>query len=165
MKTVISQQDFAALLRARGGAFPVSVLTRTEPKLKKTGNPYADRGVVRITKRNGFVGGDYESIANNKREKDGGERDFEAGSLPWGTHLDRYFIGHKDALYLKFFPIRAAVEGIDEWQTSDGQPVPFDAIAPFLPERKEADSGVPWRVITLRNIIEATLNGEEYVIR
>lgn len=165
MKTVITKQDFAGLLRERGGAFPVSILTRTEPKLKKKGNPYADRGVVRITKRNGFVGGDYESIANNKREKDGGERDFEAASLPWGRHLDRFFIEHREALYLKFFPIRAAVEGVDEWQTSDGQPVPFDAIAPFLPKREPNESGIQWRAISLRNIIEATLNGQEYVIR
>lgn len=165
MKTVISRQDFAQLLRARGGAFPVSLLTRTEPKLKKKGNPYADRGIVRITKRNGFVGGDYENIANNKREREGEDRSFEAGSLPWGKHLDRFFIEHNEALYLKFFPIRAAVEGIDEWQTSDGQPVSFDQIKDFLPERREDGSGVPWRVITLRNIIEATLNGQEYALR
>lgn len=159
MKT-ITFEEFVARLNARGGCCPVTILTRTQPALRKTGNPFAERGVERIARRNGFVGGDYESIANNKQERAGEARDFEAMPLPWGQHAGRFFIEHKGARYLKFFPIQTGCAGVDEWRTCDGQPLTLDDVRPFLPKHHDAPSGVPWRTIALTNIEEIVIDGE-----
>ena len=159
MKT-ITRDECVAMLNARGGCCPVTILTRTQPALRKTGNPFAMRGVERIARRNGFVGGDYEAIANNQRERAGEARDFEALALPWGRHEGRFFIEHKGARYLKFFPVQNGCGGVDEWRTLDGQPLTLDDVRPFLPKTKEGPGGVPWRTISLANIEEIVIDGE-----
>lgn len=155
----ITRNEFAALLDARGGCAPVGILTVTQPKMRKTGNPFSV--VSRICRRNGFVGGDYESIVNNKQEREGGERDFEAEPLPWGRHVSRFFIAHNGALYLKFFSRRAGVEGVDLW-LADGKAVPEEAVQPFLSAHKESASGVAWRAIKLDNVQEVVMDGQTF---
>jgi hypothetical protein len=139
MKT-ITRTSLVNLLNERGGATPVTILTVTEPKLRKTGNPFAKVGVERETRRNGFVGGSYESIANNKREREGGDRDFTAEPLPWGQHAGRFFITHKGQTYLKLFPVQTGVKATDSWRTKDGQPLSIDDVKPFLPKSGTSSS-------------------------
>lgn len=153
----LSRPEFARLLNERGGACPVTILTHTEPKLLKTGNPFST--VVRVTRRNGFIGGSYENIVNNAQEKQGGERDFEAESLPWGQHAGRFFITHKDNLYLKFFHQHGGVEGVDKW-IADGVEVPVEQVQKFLPKHKDGEAGVAWRAIKLSNILEVVIDGK-----
>lgn len=155
----MTRSEFAAHLNQRGGCTPVGLLTETEPVLRKKDNPNKDKKVVRITRRNGFVGGSYESIVNNLQEKQGGERTFEAEPLPWGRHLNRFFIEHKGVLYLKFFPLASGCNGEDRWEV-DGVAVDFSVIEPFLPKTSESKSGVAWRVITLTNVKEVSLDGD-----
>lgn len=161
--TTMTQAAFADLLNSRGGCTPVGLLTRTSPRVKKTGNPHPE--VFRITRRNGFVGGDYESIANNKREREGGERDFEAEPLPWGQHQGRFFIEHKGNLYLKFFPTKSGCKGEDRWVTPDGVEIDLSVVEPFLPKARPNKSGTPWRTIALSSIEEITLDGETIALK
>jgi len=161
--TTMTRQAFADLLNERGGCSPVGMLTRTEPRVRKTNNP--NPKVVRITRRNGFVGGSYENIANNKREREGGERDFEAESLPWGEHAGRFFIAHKGNLYLKFYPLASGCKGEERWETPDGVEVDLTVIQPFLPKARPGKSGTPWRTIGLNSIEEITLDGETIALK
>jgi len=156
--TKVTQAQFADLLDEFGGCAPITLSTDTQPSLKKTGNPYRDQTVRRIARSNGFVGGTYESIANNKREKAGGDRDFEARSLPWGQHAGRYLIEHKGNFYLKFFP-RAT---IDEQYVADEKPIPRSAIEEFLPKPRENRGGVPWITLKLASIRFVTFNTKSY---
>jgi len=161
--TTMTQAAFADLLNSRGGCTPVGLLTRTQPKVLKRGNP--NPVVFRITRRNGFIGGDYESIANNALERKGEERDFEAEPLPWGQHAGRFFIEHKGRLYLKFFPTKSGCKGEDRWETPDGVEVDLTVIQPFLPKAREGRGGVPWRTIALDSIEEITLDGERIALK
>ncbi len=154
----ITREGFIDLLSLRGGATPVTVLTVTEPRLKKTGNPFV--GVTRETRRNGFVGGSYESIANNKREREGEARDFEAHPLPWGRHYNRYFIEHKGSFYLKVFPVTTGVESVDIWRDEAGNVLSVDDLKPFFPKKSENRGNVEWRTVKVDNIYEITLDGE-----
>ena len=158
MNETMSRNDLVGLLNGRGGCCPVGLLTRTSPKVRKTGNPNPE--VFRITRRNGFVGGSYESIANNKQEREGGERDFEAMPLPWGEHAGRYFVAHKGQMYLKFYPMSSGCGGEDRWVTPDGVELDLSVVKPFLPEHKdEGRGGIPWRTIALTSIEEITVDG------
>lgn len=156
--TTMTRDEFARLLSERTGAFAVGLKTRTEPRVRKTNNP--NPTVVRVTRRNGFLGGDFESCTNNLRERQGGERDFTAQPLPWGEHLNRYLIGHKGALYLKVFPVATGCKGEDRWETPEGKALDFDAeVKPFLPETKQDENKAAWRTIALKSIEEVTMDG------
>jgi hypothetical protein len=91
----ITRTAFYELLSSMNAGTPVGIVTLTEPKMRKTGNPYAGN-CQRLAKRNGFIGCEYESCANNAMERAGLPRDFTAGPLPWGERDGRYFIAHKE---------------------------------------------------------------------
>jgi len=163
MHIVMSRKDFAEMLAKRTGAFPAGMLTKTQPKVRKTGNPFPN--IVRTTRRNVFLGGSYESIVNNAQERQGGERDFTAQELPWGKAVNRFFIAHKDRLYLRYFPVASNCKGEETWTTSEGIQVPYEAIQPFLAESKPSNEvGVSWRTVALDNVHEVTMDGDEIAL-
>jgi hypothetical protein len=157
MSETMTRSGLVDLINAKGGAFPVGLLTKTQPKVRKTGNPYPE--ISRVTRRNMFLGASYESCVNNKQERQGGERDFEAESLPWGEHRGRFLIEHKGKTYLAAYPVASGCHGEDKWITPDGVEVDFSVVEPFLPKSNEPKSGVAWRTIALENILEVSLDG------
>jgi hypothetical protein len=163
MNATMTRTELVDMLNERGGCTPVGILTRTQPRVRKTGNP--NPVVFRITRRNGFVGGSYENIVNNKREREGGERDFEAEPLPWGQHAGRFFVEHKGKYYLKFYPQAAGCRGEDRWVTPDGVEVDLSVVQPFLPKPRKGGSGAEWRTIALSSIEEITLDGETVTLK
>lgn len=159
---IIKREDFAALLSSKVGAFPVGMVTVTEPKMRKTGNPYI--GVTRTTRRNVFLGGSYESIVNNKLQKDGGSRSFVADPLPWGTAVNRFLIENKGKLYLRYFPVVNGAKGEDKW-TLNGEEIPVEKVQPFLYESAPSNgAGVEWRTVALENVKTVQMDGEEYIL-
>lgn len=159
---MMTREELVSHLNGRGGCTAVGLKTRTSPKLLKKNNP--NPTLFRETRRNGFVGGSYESIVNNKQEREGGERDFEAKPLPWGEHAGRFFITHKGSTYLKLFPTATGCKGEDRWVTPDGVEVDFSVVEPFLPKSSSA-SGVEWRTIALTSIEEITVDGETITLK
>jgi hypothetical protein len=158
----IKREDFVALLSSKVGAFPVGIVTQTEPKMRKTGNPFL--GAVRTTRRNVFLGGNYESIVNNAKERAGESRDFEAGSLPWGTAVNRFLIENKGKLYLRYFPVVNGAKGEDKW-TLNGEEIPVEKVQPFLYESAPSNgAGVEWRTVALENVKTVQMDGEEYIL-
>lgn len=162
--TEMTREELVTFLNNRGGCTAVGLKTRTSPKMLKRGNPNANAKVERITRRNGFVGGSYESIVNNKQEREGGERDFEAKPLPWGQHAGRYFIEHKGSMYLKLFPTATGCKGEDRWEV-DGVEVDLSVVQPYLPKSSPSASGVEWRTIALTSIEELTVDGETITLK
>lgn len=155
---VMTRSCFVEYLSKCKGAFPAGMLTVTEPKARKTGNPYP--GAKRETRRNVFLGGSYESIVNNAQEKAGDSRDFVAQPLPWGESINAFLIGNKGKLYLRYFPIKSGCKGQDRW-THNGAEICVEAVQPFLyTSAPSNDAGVEWRTVSLDNVQEISLNGE-----
>jgi len=162
MKTM-TRTGLVELLNARGGCFPVGILTKTQPKVRKTNNPNPE--ICRLTRRNVILGAAYESCVNNLQERQGGERSFESEPLPWGQHQGRFMIENKGKLYLAAYPVASGCKGEDKWLTPDGVEVDFSVVEPFLPKASDSKSGVAWRTFALENVLEITLDGETIALQ
>lgn len=159
----LTREALVEKLNARGGCCPVGLLTATEPRVRKTNNPHPV--VIRVTRRNAFIGGSYENIVNNAQERRGEARDFEAESLPWGEHAGRFMITHKGETYLAYYPVATGCKGEDKWLTPDGVELDFSTVEPFLPKSDPPASGVAWRTVKLSNIKEIILDGETITLK
>jgi len=157
--TTITRQEFYELLSGMDAGTPVGIVTLTEPRMRKTGNPYVGN-CQRLAKRNGFIGCEYESCANNAMERAGLPRDFVAGPLPWGERDGRYFIQHKGNKYLRFYPVPGTTQ--DRWQTMDGTEIDKTDIEEFLYSSK--DNPVPWRTVRLDHLMSCNVAGEQYTL-
>ena len=91
----------------------IYVGTRTEPTLTKkhreTGESLeVSLGCVGIQKESEGVysiGIIYENAVNNKLDREGYEKNFEAASLPWGEWVEgsKIFLTHKGGLYVRLY--------------------------------------------------------------
>ena len=97
---IMTTDLFSALANLSNGTF-VSVISATEPKLLKRGNPLAGVKVVKLTKAVLQFGYSYENAVNNRIEGD-----FEAEGLPWGSWVKGFenkIIEHNGELYARFY--------------------------------------------------------------
>jgi hypothetical protein len=174
---MITIEQLKARIAERKGATAVSIVTTTEPKMRKTGNPYMGR-VRRIASRSGMLNANYENSVNRQRAREDHPEagEFNANAL-WngkGEHIAPSIVRHtvKGEEYLVFFPTRTTDEGKpianqDLWLL-DGQPVEgetLEHIKSFLCEsggskRQETEKAIPWRVIKLENVAQVTMGGE-----
>lgn len=67
------------------GTFGIVIETETEPRMRKTDNPYFGRVTKRSRIVNVAIGYDYENVVNNRREREGKAADFVADK-PKGKH-------------------------------------------------------------------------------
>lgn len=153
----ITRQEFYELLSSMNAGTPVGIVTLTEPKMRKTGNPYAGN-CQRLAKRNGFIGCEYESCANNALEKADLPRDFTGGPLPWGERDGRYFIYYKGNHYLRFYPVPGTTQ--EQWQENDGTEIDKAEIEEFLYSSKP--NIIPWRTVRLDHLLTCNVAGEQY---
>lgn len=79
---------------------PVGLLTETDAKARKTGNPF---GVITKRVRSvGFVGANYAKSVNRESERQGGSVDFVAKPRPWGQWvIPNKLATHKGGFYLR----------------------------------------------------------------
>lgn len=72
------------------GVFGNKVVTITEPKLLKRGNPLIGQEVKKVTFYSNIgLGISYQNTMNNKKERNGEERDFEA-EKPFGMSWEHF---------------------------------------------------------------------------
>lgn len=182
MSKIITQTEFAELLRTHKGASAVSITTETEPKMRKTNNPYFGR-VKRIARRSGMLGASYENAVNRQREREGIASEFKAESL-WGgagEPVGGSLVRHKTngGLYAVFFPTYTDEQGkpiasddcwtLDNIRVGDGDPK-LTEIKSFLSGSSESpkqgvEKAIAWRVVKLENVCELRYKGEVYTIR
>ena len=67
------------------GTFGIVIETETEPRMRKTDNPYFGRVTKRSRIVNVAIGYDYENVVNNRREREGKAADF-VSDKPKGKH-------------------------------------------------------------------------------
>ena len=173
----ITRQQLVELLRP-ARTQPATLVTRTEPRMRRTGNPYLARGVVRIARRNGFLGADYARVINRQRAREAARRDAPA-TFPllvaeqlWrgaGQHVPghRHLVRHTGtgAMYLVFYPQHTLQ---DRYEYADtGRGIPRSRIARWLYESRPAsragtDKPIHWRTFALEHVLQITLGGATY---
>jgi hypothetical protein len=148
----------------------LSVVSNTECRMNKTGNPYY--GLVRkVQKFTGMVGDQYEKGVQKKADKEGLDVEFKAQPLRWGEH----WRGHESIIYHngKFYlQVRVLQSNNVEYQWNDGTPLTEKeelAIREFFPQKKEgtrqpAEEKVIYRTVSVENITEVRMMGIRFVV-
>ena len=165
MKT-LTQVELMSVLTFRKGAFPIVFVAHTEPRMRKTGNPFVGN-VVKVSQVNAIINHNYENSVNNQQRREGGEGTFEAEKRTWGTRIPGTpLVEHKGQYYLS-----CKVNGARRrFERLDGTPVADTEIAPFLQERADNSErqGVESEVIVadykLSAIKHISINGEQFAI-
>jgi len=153
----------------------VTLLTVTEPALRKADNPYFGR-VHKFTRVNGVVGFSYQNSVNNQRQREASPDTIEEAeavptfhALPrkWGQRIQgTALVEHKDSVY-----VEVKVEKIvDHFYTVDGKLVgekQFDEIESFLQKkspsaRQEVEREVVLRDYKIENVKAVRVAGKQF---
>jgi hypothetical protein len=184
---------FRSMLFNVRGAKPVTIVTRTEPTL--TGGkkcPFA--GLVKVSTVNGMINFNYENAVNRQRSREGNAEVFESASRKWGKRLyetpetaarrnprhlpfvaknwkedtitvDEFNEIPNDELYLEM-----KVENSGDYiYMLNGEEIPKEKVAPYLPKKKEGERQDVEKTVILRdykieNVEQITIDGESYKI-
>lgn len=131
-----------------------SLITKTDARLKKTGNPLAlpvcKQCVVTVT-----IGADYQSAVNREAGRQAGESEFNAGALPKGRNWlvpGKVLISDCGTkLYLRTQSTpgqrKRKFAKLIGYQDNAGKPVTREAVKPFLPPvyesaKQQAQTGI-----------------------
>jgi hypothetical protein len=167
----INLPDLQFQLSARRGAMFVSIVARTDARLKKTDNPLA-LPVWKVSRVNGVVNFNYASAVNRQRGREFDEADGEAFELfepeprKWGVRLKGLpFVQHKDQVYLEMKVERSLGYAYED---NNGNPLTNEQVEPFLPkassnaDHQGVDREIILRDYNLKNILQITFLGETY---
>jgi len=104
----ITRSKLVELLKAlpKSNTF-MSVMTTTEPKMRKTGNPWLSRGVKKTATVTGCLHFNYENNVNAQRAREDKSEDFVVQARTWGQRVgDTCLIEHKGNMYLEYRALR-----------------------------------------------------------
>ena len=124
-------------------------------KMRKTGNPYVGKGLVKRETLNGVIGYIYSNAVNRIAGKEGKE-DREAKQHPWGDMDSKHlFRTHRTsgAAYLSMKVQGVTVHG---FFLPDGTEIPADQVRPFLPEKRKSST---------QNDLEGEVIARDYAMR
>ena len=100
----ISTVELVTALRQNKGCEIATIITNTEPTMRKTGNPFV--GLRKISEMNCMIGFDYQSCVNRQRTREEIEAEFIAQPRKWGQRVDTKTVEHKGETYLSILPQR-----------------------------------------------------------
>ena len=152
-----------------------SMITTTDARLKKTGNPYKDEKVEKVSGYQGSINVNYTKAVNNQREREGLEADFQATQNWHEKKYDEYngcvvvkVEGNKRQEYLMFIKQKVKRYGfyLNGAKSTTEQAETFKA---FLPTHSPAKNQglvktVDVQTIKLENIKRITINKKTYEI-
>lgn len=175
MPTLTKTQLADHLMNLRGAKF-TTIVAETDPRMRKTGNPYV--GAKKVSRVNGVVNWVYQNSVNNQRcrenqplDQSGEVEHFEPEPRKWGTRLKHDtghvapLVEHKGKRYLELKVERS----LGHEYRLNGEVVDSEAVAEFLPNRKEGarqkvDNPVILRDYSLENIVQITIDGVTYEV-
>lgn len=174
MKSLTHSQLINGLKHSKGLAI-VGLLTLTDTKAKKTGNPFA-LPILKTVRTIGYVGANYEKAVNREANRQGETPAFEAESLPWGSWLiPGKVIEHNGQFYLRTQTTpgnrRKMPAKVLGYQDAKGNPVTYQEIKQFLPIARESnkqqeETGIQqtvWvRTYAFNSILKIRISGETY---
>jgi len=176
---VVSEKRMIDMLSDIRGAEFITFIARTEPKMRKTGNPFTGR-VVKVAKVNGQINFSYERAVLKQLEKEGkSPADFQQGES-WHEAVVRNdgtltpFCKHKTngSLYLRFRLI-GSIESEYRWANSDTPltSAEVDQLKPFIVVSTYSNQGIenPDNVVKFltygfSSIKVLTMNKETFII-
>lgn len=165
---------FNALVAQKSCTF-VNLVTCTEPKMNKRGNPLFGR-VKKLAVYNCQYAFSYENAVNNRLERQGDERNFNAQTMLWGTWVIGYenrIKIHKGEYFARFYRAKGCRAIVTYYV--DGREATEEEIATikaFTPLRKPSETQnavgltsnqVEPFDIALKNIVSLTINGTTIV--
>ena len=173
MQTINTNSILSVLSNINNGSF-VGVHSLTEPKMRKTGNPFNGHRVQKMTIQTLQWGYNYANAVNN-RIGDAKHETFVADPLAWGEWLiPNKVITHKGKLYARFYKVdnemckSNTIYLIDGVMASEEQE---EVIKSFLIESsssaRQSEVGLTEHQVKPRNfafdsIIGLSVNGEMY---
>lgn len=150
----------------------IQYTAETDPKLKKTGNPY--QNVVKRTTARCMLKAIYENSVNNAMVRNGdqekGERNFEAQKMTWGEWVEidgqksKILITHNGKFYIRTTFNNPNEIPLVSYFDGNGTELSKVELLPFLPSKKESESGVAVRSYGLSSFKEVRLAGMIYKI-
>ena len=167
----ISQSQLRQIIEETKGATFAQVICVTDPKLKKTNNPFYVDGKCVVVKENvlnvtiNFI---YANSVNNQRAREGKETTFTPHPRKWGVRVpNSSLVEHNGTTYLE-----CRVNNVKSTQyidTRTGNVVPFEDIQEFLPSKSSSSTqGTSKEIIVrdfkLSSIKQINLNKEQYKV-
>ena len=161
---MITQPALVAMLSGIRGATFATLITETDSRLKKTGNPFGQ--VQKVSRVNVTLGFQYEAAVNRQRVREDAEADFQAMPRQWGNRIPGTFlVEHKGKLYLETKVERSlGCAYVD----AKGRELTREEVEPFLPSRgasrQEVEKEILVRDYALDSIRSIACNGETYMV-
>lgn len=162
MKT-ISKIELIEKINSIKGASMVSIDIVSEPRMRKTDNPYL--GATKSVTLSGVINFNYENSVNNQLERENKERDFESQSRSWGTH-EGNLITHKGEYYLSI-KVQNSSQPVYIYE---GHQLEKAAVEPFLYESRKphtqenVEKEIVVRDVKISNIKSFRAFGDEYLV-
>lgn len=169
----LTQSQLIATIEAIQGTTMATIETATDPRLKKTGNPFNGRKVLKHSKLNVQIGASYENGVNRQAGREGNESagEFKTHKLAYG----RWLVPHKLIEHNGKVQLRVTCNPHmkpETHYTVNGQPVDKEEIKPFLPSKKpsqrQEDFGVDRQIVprnfNMESIKAITVKGSRYEI-
>jgi len=180
-RVYITHAELIRLLLSIDHAQPVGIVTRTVPKMRKTGNQYYGR-VTKITEANVFANCNYQDRVNRQLEREGKEANFVAGERAIemvrmrvdekpravlykdkldgtrGEYFEVHFYGHLKCETRYLLDGSAA---IDKQEFSEFLQVPNSAA---IAAHQGTETEQVIRSYSTRNILEVRYRGTDYVV-
>ena len=166
----IKEVDLIAMMLRNKGASAVTIVARTEPKMRKTGNPFGSGEVFKVARVNGMIGWDYANSVNNQREREGGTADFVAHKRTWGERIDGTpLVEHKGNYYLEMKVQKSLDCRFEDASGSELDDDTVDMVKTFLPVKKQSETQQTEKPIILcdykvAGILSITYKGICYLV-
>lgn len=163
---LVTINQIEKILMTINGAKAVTLLARTQVKMRKTGNPYHDQ-VFKLQEHNVFVNFNYAKAVNRQREREGNTFPFLAHPRKWGVRLPyTCMVLHNNQYYMEAKVQRSG----DKQYTFRGRPIDHDTfrgfvIQPSQPKTQAVVYPVIVRDFNTLSIVEITIDSVRYRIK
>lgn len=185
----MKRSDFVELVKNLKGALIVSLIAKTVPAMRKTGNPFMSvtetpfdlieseflfkpkkkkiwhTNCHKIAYINAIINWKYANAVNNQRAREGNDEYFKPEPRKWGKRIEgTAWVEHKGRMYLEVKVQRSLGH---KYFDNAGQEIPREQVEPWLPKRKEGtrqevDRPVILRDYALDSITQIKVSGEIY---
>ena len=166
--TEITQNELIQILKLINKSTFINLVTVTEVRMNKTGNPYHNQ-IVKLTRCNYLIGNDYEKRVNTNDLKEGGEGYFETKESSVGVHVSKCVLFNEglNRFYLeyeKFDEVKPNVEY--EFQGNSILKVLFEnyMVKKSSTTRQPQERVVKFQAFKMSSIKEISIEKEKYKI-
>ncbi len=170
---VITRANLISGLMEQKGSKFITIVTETEPRMRKTGNPFV--GATKVSRVNGRINANYDNNVLARLAKEGKDASEFTRGESWHEAITRAdgsmtpFCAHKKtgAIYLRFV-LENAIDS--HYFDATGVEIDKAAINPFLYESNYSNQGlgdnpVMFLVYSMESVKALTIDGMTYLVR